>query len=1170
MAVPPDDGRKAATLYESIPLVPQLKNYGYTPSSMAENAYTSDRTNGVCVNYEDHGGVWQFLYPSLSQRLPLRGIVWKNHLQTNKTIDRLHVNFQHIPSGGGAADTGVLDTSGLVFLFVVKCEDMETYKTKIKPVLSAWVDRMTLHHNEWLVLYVPLGTQATAAPASASRGLTSAFSQTFRDSSKVYRKIFERMKIDFADKTVKMDRICKIEVLEGNSVVGGVPGQQQQHESQWSEVLIKLKTCIMDAFDTRCAEYEEQLRHLDGKRALSGWDFSSFLQVKESLALLYIQATLFDDAIRHYDELEAIYTSVDVPSATSRRLHMDKSDPILTATPFDIDMTSVRMNIAVNAASPLYIRLYLFCRQVAISYLMDAHGDVCTRGLDFIPQFLAMLQQIDDLPPTLPLQWAVGAALALCVSCEHEVDRDHGEAMAKHFGELLYLARRHCKALVALPTTASSSSSSWYHSLQSPDVLNDITHLASVQFARAGRARFAAFLGGQCARHAIAAAATAGGGIPDDTCCPRLLTQMQQYEKDQWWALMYPTVDALIATEIRRGHLEEAIDLCIHWMKLDAARDVWATVFAMWVDALAQAAAQDVVVPVVWTHLFEPTVVVTQASLASVQLQLTLKNTLGVAIVLDHVDVLFDQTSQRQLHSMTSMDDCLSLESLVPSEVEGGTHSRMRATTAATMTNIDDFTASLNHEATCTDLPPATPTPTATNKSMVISLAECALAARDHARFDLKGVPCVGHFVCHRVNCRLGAYAFSLPLDEPVAFDIEHAYKSTMAVTVECAPLLLPSAATPLVVVVDPKDDALLGGRVVLRCRGARGFDHPTGGDDTTQEIALQVPPTTSIWRAEVKLTSGSADDATGRVDVDVECHYAFTHASTAVLRRLACQTCHVTRPVAPPVEAAAVSTKRVGDRAFVQIQLRCNDVMGLYIDPAAYELICPSTGVNLLNEAVVETELRVLANPNAQLQPLTLLPSSTWYACFVLQVPRDDVALPEATSGDHEELTLRLFYKTALDGTDVATAAAAVAYDVRLRDWLPRSVPTDAMFHLTTRMLENALSTSSSPPIRRSQWVDFAVDVTPPKQSYAHEKRETWIALDASSARYWICAGPAVQCLRSDHVQFRLRPLHLGRLPLPSFMLTTRPCVDARYEVCPVDASHVQQAKTHVVVVVG
>lgn len=191
-----------------------------------------------------------------------------------KLIDKLPLNFV-------AASTQA--EQPLVSIYLVKCEESETYKSTVKVKLAAWIDAMNAAKVEWMVLYVPLGTRR--AKAGASRGTPNA----------VYKKIFERIRSDFAHKKSAAasaagilgvagaatggligggsvaanltlgERICKIDTLEGASVLG----QQQQHESQWNELLLRLRHCIMDAFQIKCFQYEEELRVLDAKVRLA-------------------------------------------------------------------------------------------------------------------------------------------------------------------------------------------------------------------------------------------------------------------------------------------------------------------------------------------------------------------------------------------------------------------------------------------------------------------------------------------------------------------------------------------------------------------------------------------------------------------------------------------------------------------------------------------------------------------------------------------------------------------------------------------------------------------------------------------------------------------------------------------------------------------------------------
>lgn len=240
------------------------------------------------VGYHDEGGSWPFVAASLSQRLPLRCIEWKNLVGATKFIDRLPLAF--VAQRELELDSAALP---LVCVYLVQCEDMDHYRASVKQRLGAWIERMNAAKVEWMVLYVPLGTRAKGRGASSS--------------TSVYKKIFDKIRANFAHRRPNLstagimmgasasltgansnssnnsssvgggssnsnsssgsgfsasERICKIEIFEGNSIAGG---QQQQHESQWSELLLRLRHCVMDAFQVKCYQYEEEVRVLDAK-----------------------------------------------------------------------------------------------------------------------------------------------------------------------------------------------------------------------------------------------------------------------------------------------------------------------------------------------------------------------------------------------------------------------------------------------------------------------------------------------------------------------------------------------------------------------------------------------------------------------------------------------------------------------------------------------------------------------------------------------------------------------------------------------------------------------------------------------------------------------------------------------------------------------------------------
>jgi hypothetical protein len=63
------------------------------------------------------------------------------------------------------------------------------------------------------------------------------------------------------------DRTCKIELFDDSR---GPTGTQQQHDEQWTDLLLKLRDTVMNTFDSRCAQYEHELRQINQQRGSVG------------------------------------------------------------------------------------------------------------------------------------------------------------------------------------------------------------------------------------------------------------------------------------------------------------------------------------------------------------------------------------------------------------------------------------------------------------------------------------------------------------------------------------------------------------------------------------------------------------------------------------------------------------------------------------------------------------------------------------------------------------------------------------------------------------------------------------------------------------------------------------------------------------------------------------
>lgn len=273
--------------------------------------------------------------------------------------------------------------------------------------------------------------------------------------------------------------------------------------------------------------------------------------------------------------------------------------------------------IASNCVSARVVLLYSFCRQIRTLYLMGSFPQLLQRSVVFISSFLRQLRELQETTNAIewfqPYQWAVGACLEIAYACElswsgHDYQVSSAsvptqatqaitpEAMSRHLGDLLYLARRVLKAFAATinaakygspntsrtgtPTSAfasthditDESSTSWYEWLRDVFVSRtlgeryercvwEMSHLASLHFSRAGRHRFAVFLGGECARYHVR--------HQEFESASRLFrSHARQCEEDKWWVLFGDCVRHICSSELALGRSGQAVAACFSMLQV--------------------------------------------------------------------------------------------------------------------------------------------------------------------------------------------------------------------------------------------------------------------------------------------------------------------------------------------------------------------------------------------------------------------------------------------------------------------------------------------------------------------------------------------------------------------------------------------------------------------------
>src|SRR5271169_1632885 len=78
----------------------------------------------------------------------------------------------------------------------------------------------------------------------------------------------------------------------------------------WQDILGKIKDGVLQSFDSRVLQYEEDIRKMDAQRILPGWNYCTFFILKEGLAQSFEHMLLLEDALIQYDELEASFSQM--------------------------------------------------------------------------------------------------------------------------------------------------------------------------------------------------------------------------------------------------------------------------------------------------------------------------------------------------------------------------------------------------------------------------------------------------------------------------------------------------------------------------------------------------------------------------------------------------------------------------------------------------------------------------------------------------------------------------------------------------------------------------------------------------------------------------------------------------------------------------------------------
>jgi len=189
--------------------------------------------------------------------------------------------------------------------------------------------------------------------------------------------------------------------------------------TQWEELQHKLRGCLVASFQSRCNRFEAEITRRAKTQNLPLWNFCHFFLVKEAYALHYQTFQLYEEALRLYSELAALFDA----SSIHRILNPSEEDQTSMPPPLlDLAKPAVDMNIHHNSVSEHHFRCYMFSRHVHLLLALQRPYELLIEGKAFFTSLLSLFKTARDdngrprfrIPVGEQCTWCLGAILDMC------------------------------------------------------------------------------------------------------------------------------------------------------------------------------------------------------------------------------------------------------------------------------------------------------------------------------------------------------------------------------------------------------------------------------------------------------------------------------------------------------------------------------------------------------------------------------------------------------------------------------------------------------------------------------------------------------------------------------------------------------------------------------------
>ncbi|KAJ9078823.1 hypothetical protein DSO57_1002881 [Entomophthora muscae] len=363
----------------------------------------------IKVAYYDPFGLWPHVKNELQAFLPLQSLRFKLPQRPMHIASHLELNFVPFEMEFIKRTPADLFRDPMLYIFLMGSDNLDTYRQVVRPQASEWHKNVNSRKGaEWLIIQVTnAGTlhkngghnpdlPSSLSPDSGAKPILllrngnpvspkAAFNGSNLSPSGIISQLkgspadvlIEKIKSDFKDG--RRERVCPIKLHDQSSLA----------QDYWRFLLDSFRDIICSTFDHNYAVFEDEVKKLDNHRRFPGWNFCTFFIIKENIAYAFETLHLYQESLKLYDELEAVFLQA------SQELHeswftevggdapSDMSNNIL-----DYSRKPFRDLIATNQISLFDFRMYLFARQMdlLLTKICDMK-EFAARALSFIATF---------------------------------------------------------------------------------------------------------------------------------------------------------------------------------------------------------------------------------------------------------------------------------------------------------------------------------------------------------------------------------------------------------------------------------------------------------------------------------------------------------------------------------------------------------------------------------------------------------------------------------------------------------------------------------------------------------------------------------------------------------------------------------------------------------------